>query len=110
MNAVAPIADAKANIDPLGHLDPKTREAWRQSAREWRAERDRREPLERDLEAERRSLIRDFICEALDPAGNDLDSCIASLANDDDVGAAYHLRRVIISLKAASLAFKGLAA
>jgi VRR-NUC domain len=29
--------------DPLGHLDPTTREAWRRSAVEWRAERDKTE-------------------------------------------------------------------
>lgn len=29
--------------DPLAHLNPKTREAWRQSAMKWRAERDETE-------------------------------------------------------------------
>jgi hypothetical protein len=79
------------------------------TAVQWRRERDKREPLKRDLEAERKALIRDFIDEALEPVGNDLDSCLASLANDDDVGTAYHLRRMIIALKAAAHGFKGLA-
>jgi hypothetical protein len=116
MSAVSPIADAKAaprtagEHDPLGHLDPVTRQAWRESAIEWRRERDKREPLKRDLEAERRSLIRDFIIEALTPACNDLDACLLALDNDDDVAGAYHLRRVIVSIKHAAHGFRDLAA
>jgi hypothetical protein len=75
----------------------------------WRKERDARQPLKRDLRAECLALCRDFIDEALEPVGNDWDSCRASLANDDDVGAAYHFRRIIVALKAAAHGFKELA-
>jgi hypothetical protein len=76
----------------------------------WRRERDRREPLKRDLEAERRALIRDFIVEALEPAADDLASCLMSLDNADDVGGSYHLKRVIAALKQAARAFAELGA
>jgi hypothetical protein len=71
-------------------------------AREWRRERNRREPLERDLEAERRSLIRDFIFEALEPACNDLSAVLLSLENDDDAATIHHFKRVIKRVKAAA--------
>lgn len=79
------------------------------TAIEWRRERDRREPLKRDLEGERRSLARDFIWEALEPARNDLDAVFLALANDDDAGAAYHLKRLIKGVKAAAHGFRDLA-
>jgi hypothetical protein len=110
MSAVAPIADAKATIDPLGHLDPKTRQAWREAAVEWRRERDKREPLKRDLTAERKALLRDFIAEALTPAANDLNACLLALDNDDDVAAVYHFRRLVIASKHAAHGFRDMAA
>jgi hypothetical protein len=76
----------------------------------WRRERDKQTPLKRDPEAERKALIRDFIGEALEPASNELASCLMSLDNGDDVGGAYHFRRLVAAVKAAAGAFKGLVA
>ena len=120
MTAAAPIADAKMVIDgltektarehdPLSHLDPTTRQKWGEAAVEWRRERDKREPLKRDLEGERKALTRDFIHEALTPASNDLDAVFLGLANNDDVAAVYHFRRVIKAVKHAAGAFRDLA-
>jgi hypothetical protein len=78
-------------------------------ALEWRRERDRRDPLKRDLEAERKALIRDFIVEVLEPAANELDSVLLSLDNGDYIGSAYHFRRLVAAVKAAAGGFKGLA-
>jgi hypothetical protein len=121
MNAVAPIAEPTAAIkapiddpttkttrDPLGHLDPKTREACSQSAVDWRRERDRQHPPKRDPEAERKSRIRDFAYESLEPARNDLDAVLLSLTNDDDVGADHHFRRLIAAVKHAAPGLKEL--
>jgi hypothetical protein len=80
------------------------------TAVEWQRERDKREPLKRDLDAERKSLIRDFVSESLEPARNDLDSVLLSIANDDDIGAAYHFRRLVAAIKHAAQGFKELAA
>jgi hypothetical protein len=76
----------------------------------WRKERDARQPLRRNVRAERQALIRDFIAEALTPAANDLDACLLALDNDDDVGSAYHLRRLIVAVKHAAHGFRDLAA
>jgi transposase len=78
-------------------------------ALEWRRERDRRESPKRDLEPERKALIRDFIGEALEPAANELDSVLLSLDNGDDIGSAYHFRRLVAAVKAAAGGFRGLA-
>jgi hypothetical protein len=77
---------------------------------EWRGERDKREPLKRDLVAERKSTIRDFIAEALTPAANDLEAVFLSLENTDDAGAAHHFRRLDVAIKHAAHAFRDLAA
>jgi len=82
---------------------------WAESAREWRKERDKREPLKRDLEAERKAPVRDFIVEALTPTFNELDACLAALDNCDDTGSAYHFRRLVVSVKHAAHGFKDLA-
>jgi hypothetical protein len=105
----APVRNLAREHDPHAGLDPKTREAWRQSAVEYRKERDKREPLKRDLEAERKATTRDFIVEALTPTANDLDACFLALDIDDDVGAAYHFRRLIVAIKHAAHGFRELA-
>ena len=79
------------------------------TAREWRAERDRREPFKRDLEAERRALIRQFLIEALGPAANDLAACLMSLDNADDAGGIYHFRRLVAAIRQAAHGFRDLA-
>jgi hypothetical protein len=76
---------------------------------EWRRERDRREPLKRDLAAERRAMIRQFLIGALEPAADDLASCLMSLDNANDVGAVYHFRRVVACVNAVAGGFRGLA-
>ena len=78
------------------------------AAIEWRKERDRQSPLTRDLHAERLASIRQSIFEALQPAANDLNACLLSMDNVDDVGAAYHFRRVIVAAKAAAQGFREL--
>jgi hypothetical protein len=62
------------------------------------------------LAAVRASLLRDFIYEALEPV--ERDSAVARLcvANDDDVGAKYHLKRVVECVKAATATFRELEA
>lgn len=82
---------------------------WAKSAREWRKEHDKREPFKRDLEAERKALVRDFIVEALAPTFNELDACLLALDNRDDTGSAYHFRRLVVSVKHAAHGFKDLA-
>jgi hypothetical protein len=82
---------------------------WQRTAIEWRRERDRREPLKRDLEAERKALIRDFIVEALTPAARDLEVLLLSLGNDDDAGAIHHFRRFLAAVRHAEPALKELA-
>lgn len=61
-----------------------------------------------DVRAERAALIRDFISEALRPVEADAAATRASLANNDDTGAAYHLRRVVACVKAAASTFNEL--
>jgi hypothetical protein len=58
----------------------------------------------------RAALLRDFIFEALAPVERDSAAARLCLANDDDVGARYHLRRVIDCVKAAAATFKELEA
>lgn len=80
------------------------------AAREYRRDRDRHSPLRRDLAAERASLCRDFIGEALEPVGYDWQSCIAALESQDDVAVSYHMRRMVICLKHATFGLRGLSA
>jgi hypothetical protein len=87
---------------------PPTDDMTAKAARDWRRERDRSQPLKRDLEAERRAAIREFIGEALTPALNDLDACFLSIDNADDIGAAYHFRRLIAAVKNAAHGFRDL--
>jgi hypothetical protein len=58
----------------------------------------------------RASLLRDFIFEAMDPVERDSAAARLCLANDDDVGAHYHLKRVVECVKAAAATFKELEA
>jgi hypothetical protein len=53
-------------------------------------------------------LLRGFVFEVLGPVGNDSDAARSSLANNDDVGARYHLQRVVSSVKAAAATFREL--
>jgi hypothetical protein len=54
----------------------------------------------------RASLMRDFIFEALEPVERDSAAVRLCLANDDDVGARYHLKRVVECVKAAAATFR----
>ena len=58
----------------------------------------------------RASLLRDFIYEALEPVERDSAAVRLCLANDDDVGARYHLKRVVECVKAAAATFRELEA
>jgi hypothetical protein len=91
------------------HQDITVDDLTRRTAVEWRRERDQREPLKRDLEAERKARTKEFVLEALEPAADDLDACLRSLANDDIAGSAHHFRRVILALKHAAPALRELA-
>jgi hypothetical protein len=61
-----------------------------------------------EIAAERVSLLRDFIFEALAPVERDSAAARLCLANDDDAGARYHLKRVVECVKAAATTFKEL--
>ena len=50
----------------------------------------------------RASLIRDFVFETLFPVERDAAAARLCLSNDDDKGAAYHLKRIVVSVKAAA--------
>ena len=104
MNAASPLAEPSIAIQAA--VDDLTTRA----AIEWRRERDRREPLKRDPEGERKRLVRDFIVEALTPAARDLEAVFLSLENEDDIAAAYHFKCVLAGVKAAAGAFKDLGA
>jgi hypothetical protein len=65
---------------------------------------------EQDIRAVRASLYRDFVFEALAPAEGDSAAVRLCLRNDDDVGARYHLQRLIGSVKAAATTFRELEA
>ncbi len=60
------------------------------------------------IAAVRASLLRDFIFEALEPVERDSAAARLCLANDDDAGTKYHLKRVIECVKAAAATFKEL--
>jgi hypothetical protein len=90
-------------------IEPSQDDLTARAAREWRKERDRREPLKRVLEAERKAVVRDFIVEALAPTFNELDACLAALDNGDDTGGAYHFRRLVVFIKHAAHGFRDLA-
>jgi hypothetical protein len=62
------------------------------------------------LAAVRASLLRDFIFEALGPVERDSAAARLCLTNDDDVGARYHLKRVVECVKASAATFKELEA
>jgi len=58
----------------------------------------------------RASLMRDFVFEALEPVERDSAAARLCLTNDDDVGARYHLKRVVECVKAAAATFRELEA
>jgi hypothetical protein len=58
----------------------------------------------------RASLMREFVFEALEPVERDSEATRLCLENEDDVGAHYHLKRVVECVKAAARAFKELEA
>jgi hypothetical protein len=58
----------------------------------------------------RASLLRDFIFETMEPVERDSAAARLCLTNDDDVGARYHLKRVVECVKAAAATFKELEA
>jgi hypothetical protein len=62
------------------------------------------------MTAVRASLLRDFIFEALEPVERDSAAARLCLSNNDDVGAKYHLKRVVECVKAAAATFKELEA
>jgi hypothetical protein len=68
------------------------------------AQRRRREDAQ-DVQA---ALTRDFVFEALEPVSNDVDAARLCLANDNDVGAHYHIKRAIECVKSAALTFREL--
>jgi hypothetical protein len=47
-------------------------------------------------------LARDRIYEALVLVENELSACLAALKNDDDTGARYHFRRMVLGVKDAA--------
>jgi hypothetical protein len=96
----AKLESAVADL-PANNLTART-------AIEWRRERDLKEPLRRDLAAERKARIRDFVHESLQPARNDLDAVLLSLSNDD-VGAVHHFRRVLAAVKCVAVGMRELA-
>jgi hypothetical protein len=104
MSSVSSVAATTAAVEPP--VDDLTARA----ATEYRRERDRRQPLKRDLEGERKANVRDFIYEALGPAARDLEAVFLALQNNDDTAAIYHFRRVIAGVKSAAGAFKELGA
>jgi hypothetical protein len=58
----------------------------------------------------RASLLRDFVSEAMEPVERDSAAARLCLANNDDVGARYHLKRVVECVKAATATFRELEA
>ena len=58
-----------------------------------------------DIRAERAALLRDFIRETLSPVERDARAARLCLRNDDDAGARYHLKRVVVGVKAAASTF-----
>jgi hypothetical protein len=60
--------------------------------------------------AVRLSMLRDAIFEMLEPVEHDSAAARHCLSNDDDVGARYHLKRVVECVKAAAATFKELEA
>jgi hypothetical protein len=58
----------------------------------------------------RAALLRDFIFEALEPVARENDAALLCLQNDDDVGARYHLKRVVARVKVAASTVRNLEA
>jgi hypothetical protein len=63
-----------------------------------------------DVRHVRASLLRDFVFEVLAPVESDSAAVRLCLKNDDDVGARYHLKRVVENVKAAASTFRELEA
>jgi propanediol dehydratase small subunit len=60
--------------------------------------------------AVRADLLRDAIFEMLEPVEHDSAAARHCLSNADDVGARYHLKRVVECVKAAAATFRELEA
>jgi hypothetical protein len=58
----------------------------------------------------RASLMREFVFEAMAPVERDSEAARLCLENEDDVGARYHLKRVVECVKAAAATFRELEA
>jgi hypothetical protein len=56
------------------------------------------------------TLCRDFVFEVLAPVENDSAAVRLCLQNDGDVGARYHLKRIVECVKAAASTFRELEA
>jgi hypothetical protein len=63
-----------------------------------------------DVREVREALLRDFVFEALSPVESDSAAARLCLRNDDDVGARYHLKRIVECVKAAASTFRELEA
>jgi hypothetical protein len=63
-----------------------------------------------DIRDVRADLLRDAIFEMLEPVEHDSAAARHCLYNYDDVGARYHLKRVVECVKAAAATFRELEA
>jgi hypothetical protein len=54
--------------------------------------------------------MREFVFEAMAPVERDSEAARLCLENEDDVGAHYHLKRVVECVKAAAATFRELEA
>jgi hypothetical protein len=63
-----------------------------------------------DRDETRAVLLRDFVFDALAPVEHDSAAARHCLANDDDAGTRYHLKRVVECVKAAASTFRELEA
>ena len=61
-----------------------------------------------DVRSVRAALLRDFVYEAMEPVENDSAAARLCLRHDDDVGARYHIKRVVECVKAAASTFREL--
>jgi hypothetical protein len=56
-----------------------------------------------DIREVRAALLRDFVFEALAPVESDSAAARLCLRNDDDIGARYHLKRIVECVKGCGL-------
>jgi hypothetical protein len=67
-------------------------------------------PNGQNIDAVRADLMRDFIFETLNPVERDAAAAKLCLSGNDDVGARYHLTRVVECVRAAAKTFRELEA